>query len=829
MSSLRSRILLGIAVLAGLVAVGAATAAGLFYLRILRDLPDLHTLGDYRPALASVVYDRNGKPIGEFFEERRRLVSLDDVPHHVIQSFVAGEDDSFFEHGGIDYRSIIRAAWVDLTSGELAQGASTITQQTVKTLMLTPERRFDRKIKEMILARRLEQQLTKQEILYLYLNQIYFGGGAYGIGEAARTYFGKRVGDLTLSEGALLAGLPKAPSRFSPRVNPEAAEERRQYVLTRMHELGMIDADAYAQALASPPELHDPPERADFEVSAWFTEEVRRLLFERLPSDEILRGGLQIETTLDLDLQRAADSSLRAGLEALDHRQGYQGPLRHVEAPALAAEVARVGAENALVDEADPDALSAADRLAAREPGKSFLGVVTALDTSQEQARVALAPGLEGSVPLADVKWAGPRTFKRWRPAREHIKQVFAVGDVARFRVVEPKSDEAEDKGGLRLSLFQEPAVEGAVLSLEVASGEVLALVGGYDFGRSQFDRAVQARRQPGSAFKPMIYTAAIEHGYTPVSTLYDRPVIYDDPSGFTWRPENYERHFLGPIPLHEALSRSVNNATIHLLKDVGVDRVVQTARRLGIRSPLEPNLSLALGSSGVSLLELTSAYATFPAGGRRVRPVFVRRVLDREGHVLLENAVLDAQPSGTDGDGEPRAAGTEARAPEPADEQLMDPADAYLMTDLLEGVIKDPHGTGRSAASLGRPLGGKTGTTNDQGDAWFIGFSPDVAAGVWVGFDEKQVLGGGETGARAALPVWIDYMRSVLANTPRHDFAVPEGISFARVDRETGKLADGSSGDAYFQAFRAGTEPTETSNDALSARDSRRLMRMDF
>jgi len=832
--------------LCGLGLVGIAAGALGFYILILRELPDLRGVADYRPAIVSVVYDRGGQPIGEFFEERRRLIPLDQVPEHVVMAFVAAEDDSFFEHKGIDYRSILRAAWVDLTAGELRQGASTITQQTVKSLLLTPERRFERKIKELVLAKRLEASFTKDEILSLYLNQIYFGSGAYGIGEAARTYFGKEAAELTVGEGALLAGLPKAPTRYSPRVDPEAAEKRRQYVLGRMLDLGVIDAAQFESARAQSPVLVEHKEIGDFEAASWFNEQVRRYLFQELPDDLILRGGLRVETTLDLELQRAATLAVREGLRALDRRQGWAGPVHKAGQDELEREIARAAEANGLGeasrpadDEVDMDPLAV---LRDREP--PLVGIVVALDKETNRARVALGPGVEGQVALEAVAWARPRNSAAGAAPRKHIAEVFRVGDVAHFALRTGAKANEPDPGAAapELELFQEPEVEGALVALDVGSGDVLALVGGYDFGRSQFDRAIQARRQPGSAFKPVIYAAALQHGFTAVTTIYDRPVVYSDPaSGFEWRPENYGRRFLGPLPLREALARSVNNATIHLLRDIGVDPALELALRLGIRAPLERNLSLALGASPVSLLELTRAYAVFPAGGRLLPATFVRRVVDRDGNVLLENVPLvEDEPlpvteSGEADEHAPRETkedtslepGESAAPVDPT--QRLDPVDAYLALDLVRGVVEHPRGTGRRARALGRPLGGKTGTTNDQGDAWFVGFSAQIVAGTWVGFDERKLLGRGETGGRAALPIWIDFMREAHEGRRVLDFPVPEGVNFARIDRETGKLADSQNQDAYFQAFRVGEEPTERASDVLSASDSRKVQRLDF
>jgi len=838
------RILLAAAVLMALAGVAGAVA---FYLAFMRDLPDLRTLDDYRPATASHVYDRNGVPIGEFYNERRVLVPYAEIPRHVVLAFVASEDSTFFEHEGIDFAGIIRAAWVNLLAGETRQGGSTITQQMVKSLLLSPERSYRRKLREMILARDIEQHFSKEEILYLYLNQIYFGHGAHGIGEAARTYFGKPVSELSIAEGALLAGLPKAPSRYSPHANPEQAEKRRRYVLERMLADGFIDQPSYAEAVAQRPVLVEPSHDA-FADAAFFTEEVRRYLFETLGGDAVLTGGLEIETTLDSKLQSAATAAVRRGLEAHDERQGYRGPERQLADGEIDAALLALAKENAL----DAAAAEAEGLEAPELPTDRLLrGVVLATDEKSQSARVAFAPGLEARVSLEDLAWARPADSSRGAPAPKSISRVFRRGDVARFRVLAAKEDDAAS-APRRATLYQEPQVEGALFSFDVATGEVLALVGGYDYERSQFDRVTQARRQPGSSFKPIIYGAALTKGYTPASIVWDRPVVYtDESSGFTWRPRNYGRSFYGPITLREALVRSVNNATVHLFRDVGVDYVIRYARRLGIESPLDRDLSLALGSSTVSLLELTRAYGVFAAAGRRVVPIFIRSVRDRDGELLLENVALGAAPPTTNGDaGSPVEPPADAAAEPPVEtvaatdplpdtlpgsyesdpdpNQLLPPAQAFLVADLLRAVVIDPHGTGSRLRELGRPVAGKTGTTNDQADAWFIGFSPDVATGVWVGHDETRFLGWGETGGRTAAPIWVDYMRTALADRPVREFPVPEQIVFARIDRKTGLLADASNEDTVFQSFLADTEPTETAGQAQTTSEDLRLLRMD-
>ena len=809
----------------GLLGVAVLFAAAAFYIAFVRDLPDLETIRDYRPPLTSRVLDQKGRPIGEFFVERRQLTPLDEVPDHVVRAFIAAEDSAFFEHSGIDVPAILRAAWKNLIS-DRKEGGSTITQQMVKGLLLTPERTYRRKIREMILARRIEERFSKQEILYLYLNQIYFGDGAYGIGEATRTYFDKQVSQLTISEGAQLAGLPKAPTRYSPRRNPDQAENRRRYVLRRMRADGFLDEATYQSARAEPIVLAPPKDSEIFKATAYFTEEVRRYLFSEFGGNAVLEGGLVIRTTLDLDLQLAAYRAVRLGLEHLSKRQGYRGPLRNVPETEIAEVLVRLAEKNALVRNGDA---------AATTPESGWLkppelptrgrleGLVIAVDVKAERATIGFAPDVSASVALEDVSWARePVPDKAPRRVRS-IDKVFSVGDLALFDMVADPLEGNEPK----VSLYQEPRVEGALLSIDVDREEVLALVGGYDFERSQFDRVTQARRQPGSSFKPLIYGAALAKNYTPASIVFDRPIVYkDEESGFIWRPRNYGRIFFGPITLREALARSVNNATVHLFRDVGVDFVIDYARKLGIRSPLNRDLSLALGSSGISLLEMTRAYATFASQGLRVEPIFIRSVTDRDGQVIVQNVPLASLLPDVKGDD----FDVETQDPEEGGEreQVISPEEAYLVADLLRAVVVDPHGTGWRLRALKRPVAGKTGTTNDQADAWFLGFSPSIATGVWVGHDESRFLGWGETGSRAAAPIWVDFMKFALGKRPLRDFKVPETIVFARIDRKTGLLADFASQNTVFQAFRVDTVPTKTAKSVQTETEGRRLLRMD-
>jgi len=884
----------GVRILLAAVALGAVSAAAGavgFYIVFMRDLPTIETLEDYKPAVITEVFDRNGKLIAEFAEERRRPVQIDRIPELTRLAFVAAEDGAFFEHKGLDYTGILRAALaVAKAGGERVQGASTITQQMVKTLLLSPEKTYTRKIREALLALEVERNLTKDEILYLYLNQIYFGSGAYGIGQAARTYFNKPVEELTVSESALLAGLPQRPSQYTPFRNPELAEKRRRYVLGRMLADGMIDQAVHDSELGTPPELAEV-DLDHFASAAYFTELVRRYLYERFGGDRVLRDGLRVETSLDIDLQTVAVASLRSGLEAHDRRQGYRGPLRRVNADEIETEIAAVGETNGLSlappelgDETQPEQIAepaqGAETGGGREHADEALidtadlamgrggdedaeplevvpydtpyeGVVVDLDTSQQIARVALSPEIEGFVAVADVSWARKPDIKSRGRAVEKIKKVLKVGDVARFvrlraEAAEDGDDEqltAEDESAasdeeaplepLRLGLHQLPVVQGSLLALENHTGDILSLVGGYDYEASEFDRVTQAKRQPGSSFKPFIYGAAVSKGYTPVTQLIDRPIVYEDPvTGWKYKPRNYGRKFYGPISMRRALAKSVNNATVHLFRDVGVDYVIDYARRFGIESSLSRDLSLALGSSELTLLELTRAYAVFPNGGNRVVPRFITRVTDQHGEVLLEDVPLGEAPPVlkplADADSDDPDANLE---PYPDGEimptdRVISEAEAFLMTDLLKAVVTE--GTGGGVRRLGGYLAGKTGTTNEQADAWFMGFSSEVTTGVWVGHDQVRPLGFGETGAGAALPVWRDYMSEAIARYPVRNFPEPEGIVSVRVDPETGLLASATTERAYFQPFLEGTEPTEAATQRVNDQDTMRMLRSE-
>jgi len=623
--------------------LGAGAALAL--LAKFGDFPSIESAAAYRPSVSSKIYDRNNRIVGEIYLEKRTVVPYQAIPKHVVNAFLAAEDANFFKHKGVDYTAIVRAVMKDVLSRGYAQGASTITQQTVKSLFLTPEKSIRRKLKEIILAFRIEKKLTKEEILFLYLNQIYLGDGAYGVEAASRAYFGKGVGALTVAEGAMLAGLTQAPTRYSPRNHFDQAKGRQRYVLRRMAEVGFLapaEADRAYQAritLAPPSNFRSK--------AAYFLEYVRAYIQEKYGTDALYKSEMQIYSTIDGHLQEAAHDALIEGVRRTEERNKYKG-------------------------------------------------------------------------------------------------------------------------------------LQGAILAIDPHSGGVLAMVGGVDFVESQFNRAIQARRQPGSAFKPIIYTAALDKGKTLVSTLDDSPIEFERNENELWKPRNYDGTFLGPIPMLEALAKSRNLATVRLLNEIGVDTAIQAARALGIESPIERNLSIALGSSGISPLEMCAAYAAFANGGERPTPYFIREVRDASGKIL--------------------------ESTEPQTKRAVPPETAYMTVRLMQEVIRS--GTGTAARGLGHYLAGKTGTTNENTDAWFIGFSPDLLAGVWIGFDTPKPLGDRQSAAAVALPIWIQFMGRALPQYPERDFTVPPGITFARVDLATGKALPPGSTDGISLPFRLGTVP---------------------
>lgn len=753
--------------LAALLVVAAAGLGTYYY--FTRDLPSLATLHDYHPNLVTKVYSHDGRIIGEFYIERRVVVPFERVPDHLVRAFIAAEDSKFFEHEGISYTSIMRAMLKNLTAGRVVQGGSTITQQVAKSFFLTSERKLSRKIREAIMAFRIEKNLNKQEILSLYLNQIYFGNGAYGIQTAAETYFGKDVSELDIAESALLAGLPKAPSKYSPHENLELSRQRQRYVLERMAEERFITADQARREYERPLKLM--PRRVEsLWVGPYFTEEVRKYLEAKYGEELLYKGGLEVFTTLDVEAQKAANRAVDEGLREYDTRRGYRGPVKVLKTE---EEYGRFRKELDRKLSSDPPAA-----------GRIYLAVVTGFDSKTSTLGVNVGTRA-GVIRKADMEWA-----RLYNPTTapdggrfEELSKLFRAGDVVQVMV---KQDPPGPAAPLVLRLEQEPAAQASFLAMEPETGAIRAMVGGFDFSKSQFNRAVQAYRQPGSSFKPIIYTAAMDSGFTPASIVIDSPIVFEDAQqDAAWRPRNYDEQFFGPTTIRDAVARSRNIITIKVLKEVGLNQTMQYARLMGINAPLARDLSLALGSSAVTLREMVVAYSTLAAMGSKPEPLFITRIQDRAGNVLEEN--------------------------EPFTTQVLSPQTAYIMTSLLQSVVES--GTGMRARALGRPVAGKTGTTNNLNDAWFMGYVPGLAAGAWVGYDDEKPLGRGETGSRAALPIWLKFMQETIGGTPAKSFPIPDGLEFAKIDPENGLLAGPGTEDAVFEVFRTGTAPTQVSS----------------
>ena len=756
-------VLLTCGLLFGLILLVAAGAGFMIYQKLAADLPQVAELENYQPSLVTKVYDRYGELIADFFIEKRILVPLDDVPVHVRQATIAAEDRRFYSHGGVDTWSILRAAWVNFQARSTREGASTITQQVARTLFLNRERTIARKVREAILARRIEQRYSKDQILEIYLNQIFYGHNAYGIEAAAQLYFGKSAKDLTLSEGALIAGLPPSPNSYSPLKNFQRSIQRRDHVLSRMVEAGYLTPDQAQAAQQEPIVVHPPPLRVH--KAFYFVEYVRQYLEEQYGPTALYRGGFAVETTLDMRLQQIAEHTLQQGLVALDKRYGiYQGPIRRLEFTG-----------DATTDAKMVDAVTRPEEGETRvREGERLPGVVLAV---RDAVAMVAIKNTRGVLPPAGHSWV-----RQIDPelSAELRRQLFRRGDVIQVRVtrVDPTGKSHT------LALEQHPLVQGALLAMDVGSGHVLAMVGGYDFTKSQFNRAVQALRQPGSSFKPLIYTAALEEGMMPASMVLDAPLTSDIAGAKGWRPENYDGKYHGPITLRSALTHSRNLATVHILAKVGVPTACATVKRLGITSPVRCYPSMALGALGVTLMELTAAYGTFANGGIYNEPVVITKIVDRKGKVLLER-FQDAR-------------------------QATSPEVAYLMTSMMQSVIQ--HGTARALRVFGRPAAGKTGTTNDYDDAWFMGYTPELVAGVWVGRDDHDPLGEGETGGKVAAPIWLEFMKEAMKDRPITDFPIPPGVRFVRLyGKGNNALAAESfaNDSALFEVFVDGSQPT--------------------
>ncbi|MBF0627586.1 MAG: PBP1A family penicillin-binding protein [Magnetococcales bacterium] len=762
------------------------------YQHFSEGLPTLNGLADYRPNLLTRVYARDYQLMGEFYIQRRLFIPRSEMPQRLIDALLAIEDSRFYQHPGIDMTGIARAVVTNLKAGGRKQGASTITQQVARTFLLTSIKSMERKIKEIILSFQIEKRFTKDEILELYFNQIYMGAGAYGMGAAAHAYFARDVSELSLGQMAMLAGLPKAPSYYSPWRDPEKAKARQKLVLNRMVELGLATAEEAAEAIEAPLNLVRPKESLE-QIAPYYLEHVRRTILEEWGSDQLFNGGLEVHTALDPRLQRIAQHAVRKGLLEYDRRHGYRGPLTHVTDVGPYGRSAWIKSH----EKSQPTA------------GGFVQALVLEVPKQQGAALLMLTSGKEVPLTMEGVKWARPRRKdakdsrdgKDLGPAPKKIADLLSPGDVI---LVDPP----EGKRNYYL-LAQDPVAEAALVSMDPHTGQVLAMVGGYDFGRSEFNRAIQSMRQPGSSFKPFIYTAAMDKGFSPVDKIDDSPlpITYRDPNtgeSKVWQPENYEKKYFGPTTIRVALTHSRNLVTVRLAKSIGIPYIASYLKNFGLDVPADrQDLSLSLGSLGFSPLKMTAAYAVFANGGKRVEPVYIARVQDRFGRTIFRHGGGDCLLCHQEPERIIPQAGEAPSSPK-FGKPTLNPASVYQVVGLMKGVVR--YGTARKALALNRPIAGKTGTTNDYRDAWFMGIAPSLVAGVWVGMDDFSILG--ETGGTAALPIWMDYMQEALQGQPATDFAVPPGISLEEIDAETGTLPDAGTTHRVFEAFKPGQTP---------------------
>ena len=787
-------VLFSIMLLAGIAGLGGVVFV---FWNFGRDLPDYQQLADYEPPVMTRVHAGDGRLLAEYATEKRVFVPIRAMPRRIINAVLSAEDKNFYSHTGVDFLSVVRAALQNVKnygSGRRPVGASTITQQVAKNFLLTNEVSISRKVKEAILAFRIERAFTKDRILELYLNEIYLGQGSYGVAAAALDYFNKPLDQLTIAEAAFLAALPKAPNNYNPVRNPVAAKDRRDWVISRMNEDGFISDEEKTEAQTEELTVrHRAP--TEYVTADDFAEEIRRELADKFGENRLYKGGLSVHTTIDPRLQEIATRVLRSGLMAYDRRHGWRGPVALIKP---SEQINQGGGETIVGD--------FAAKLAAMEApngaGEWKLAVVVALTNSE--AKVLIKGGEGGAIPLSEMKWA-----RKWikgeflGPVVKKPSDVLNVGDVV---LVEPVGGDKTPNSEGRFALRQIPEIEGSLVALDPHTGRVLAMVGGFDYNKSQFNRATQAKRQPGSAFKPFVYLAALDSGFTPSTLILDAPFVIDQGPGLPkWRPANYTKQFYGPSTMRLGIEKSRNLMTVRLAETVGMEKIVEYAGTFGIAKDLPAQLSMALGAGETTLLDLTNAYAMLVNGGKKLVPTLIDRIQNRDGVTIFRHDARECV-------GCMAASWTGQDIPQIADsrESITDPTSAYQMVSMLEGVVE--RGTGRSIRAVGKPLAGKTGTTNDANDAWFLGFAPDLAVGVFAGFDEPRSLGANEQGASVAAPIFRDFMKEALKNYTETPFRIPPGIRMVRVNPTSGLPALPGEKNVIWEAFKNGTIPTEQS-----------------
>ncbi len=775
--------------------VGVAGVAGLLW-HFSKDLPDYTQLQNYEPPVMTRVHATDGSLLAEFAKERRLYLPIQAIPKLVLNAFIAAEDKNFYEHGGLDFQGIARAGLLFVQNyggSRRPQGASTITQQVAKNFLLTNEVSFDRKIKEALLALKIERTYSKDKILELYLNEIYLGLGAYGIAAASLVYFDKSVNELTIAEAAYLASLPKAPAALHPVRNHARAIERRNYVIDRLLENGWISKADADIAHKDPLIVTNHANSAHIFAGEYFAEEVRRDILERYGEKKLYEGGLSVRTTLDPKVQMEARKTMAAGLVTYDEGQGWRGPVSRI-------------------DVSGDWGVKLADAKSLADISPWRMAVV--LETSEQSARIGFQPGHElggavskdrdtGIITLEGVKWAKSAATRGKSPTA--VSQVLSPGDVIYADPLFRDGNPVEGQYRLR----QLPEVSGAMVAMDPHTGRVMAMVGGFSFDQSQFDRATQAYRQPGSSFKPIVYSSALDNGYTPSSVLLDAPIEIDQgQGGSVWRPDNFSNgKYRGPTTLRNALRLSLNTVTVRLAQDIGMPLVSEYARRFGVYDELPNYLSYALGAGETTVLRMVTAYSMLDNGGKRVKATLIDRIQDRYGHTIFKQDQRECRgcdaPDGWHNQAEPQLIDHQ--------EQVLDPMTAYQITSMLEGVVQA--GTATALKEVGKPIAGKTGTTNEAKDAWFVGFSPDLVVGIYMGYDKPRTLGRGNagTGGHLAAPIARDFLKLALAEKPPTPFKIPAGIKLIRVDANTGMRAGpGDTGRTILEAFKPGTAPPD-------------------
>ena len=870
------RLVKTLAVLAILFLFGVFSVVGvIFYISM--DLPQINSLKDYNPPMNSKIMSKDGVVLLDIGTETRDVVPFEKIPQKVVNAFLAAEDDNFFQHEGIDYYGIMRAFVVNMKEGRLVQGGSTITQQVAKSFLLTKERTISRKIKDLLLARKIEQKFTKEEILFLYLNQVYLGGGYYGVKAAFKGYFNKDLEEATPAEAALVAGLLVAPGRYSPYVNPQYAKVRQNYVLKRLFETKKINEEEYQAALTE--DIKMRIRKPNDVKGGHFTDWVRQEVMKSVGTEEFLTNGFKVITTLDWSLQDKAEKAVISGVKVLDKRQGFRGPIKKIEndeeIKSFVIEQRKkvlreqssfftfvTSGKNVFEFNEDEDALEQSlsyyteekDKLNERiknlveignaqndpflnflEVGKSYQAIVLDVDDLKRTIMAEIA-GTRVIIPESGFSWAHERKFGEdpiYHSAVKTPSRIVKRGDVILVEIEQKlvpldqmihadffkKYKDQTLKAILgkqkffKASLDQDPEAEGALIALNAHTGEIVTLVGGVDFQKSQFNRVIQSSRQPGSAFKPFIYAAALENGYTPSSILMDSPQALggvDD--SLSWKPRNYDGDFKGPMTFRHALEVSRNIPTVRLVQDMGVSKIHDFIQRWHMSAQIPKDMSMSLGSFGISLAELTKGYAVFPNGGKAVRLRHIVSIKDRNGKPY---PIPSADQNWTEVEKAP--AETEGLTENPfkkdlSSVQVYDPRLAYIMSNLLKGVTH--YGTAASASKISMNIGGKTGTTNNFVDALFVGFSSNLVVGAWAGFDDNRSLGYGETGGKTALPIWMNYMANAITKYGDPEFSVPDGITNLLINKETGKPLTPGSGEGFLESYATGFDPlSETSS----------------